>query len=197
MAIKKIRMRPEGTGDYGDILHPETSADLVIETDTKKVMTSDERTKLSNLPTSALPTTGGDLTGTLKIMELKEHCSILTSAYSASEVIQILDGALYYNKAAATNDVAIGVRGDGSTLLNTVMAIGESMTFAVLLTNSTTAYKISSVVVSSGTTSVFWANGSAPTGNANSVDAYLFHVIKIADNVFAIFASQSKFATVA
>lgn len=33
MAVKKIRMRPEGTNDYGDILHPETSADMVIASD--------------------------------------------------------------------------------------------------------------------------------------------------------------------
>lgn len=30
MAIKKIRMRPEGTNDYGDVLYPETSADVVV-----------------------------------------------------------------------------------------------------------------------------------------------------------------------
>lgn len=29
MAIKKIRMRPEGVNDYTDVLHPETSADVV------------------------------------------------------------------------------------------------------------------------------------------------------------------------
>lgn len=33
MAVKKIRMRPEGINDYGDILHPETSADQVIASD--------------------------------------------------------------------------------------------------------------------------------------------------------------------
>lgn len=33
MAIKKIRMRPEDNNDYADILHPETSADLVIDLD--------------------------------------------------------------------------------------------------------------------------------------------------------------------
>lgn len=35
------------------ILHPETSADVIKETTTKKVMTSDERTKLSNIASGA------------------------------------------------------------------------------------------------------------------------------------------------
>ena len=71
-------MRPEGTGDYADILHPETSADQVVETETKKVMTDVERTKLSNALTSVtkadvglgnvtndaqMPIAGGTFTG--------------------------------------------------------------------------------------------------------------------------------------
>lgn len=52
MATKNIRMRPEGSGDYGDILHPETNADQIVETTTKKVMTAEERTKLTNALTS-------------------------------------------------------------------------------------------------------------------------------------------------
>jgi len=34
MAIKKFRFRPEGVNDYSDILHPETSADVVLLGDT-------------------------------------------------------------------------------------------------------------------------------------------------------------------
>ena len=53
MATKNIRMRPEGSGDYGDILHPETNADQIIETTTAKVMTADERTKLAGIEAGA------------------------------------------------------------------------------------------------------------------------------------------------
>ena len=51
MAIKKIQMMPPG---YTDIVHPETSADNIIETDSKKVMTGDERTKLGSIPSDAV-----------------------------------------------------------------------------------------------------------------------------------------------
>lgn len=33
MAIRKIEMRPPGSGDYADVLHPRTSADIVVSTD--------------------------------------------------------------------------------------------------------------------------------------------------------------------
>lgn len=48
MAIKKIRMRPPG---YSDIIYPETSADVVVETIDKKIMTADERTKINLINT--------------------------------------------------------------------------------------------------------------------------------------------------
>lgn len=51
MAIKKIQMIPPG---YTDVVHPETAADNIIETDSKKVMTGDERTKLGSIPSDAV-----------------------------------------------------------------------------------------------------------------------------------------------
>lgn len=53
MAVIKITMQPEGTNDYADELHPKTSADQIVETATKKVMTDAERTKLAGIATGA------------------------------------------------------------------------------------------------------------------------------------------------
>ncbi len=65
MAIKKIQIKPEGSNDYGDVLHPETSASCVIEETNKRFMTDAERTKLGGIATGANnyvhPTTAGNL----------------------------------------------------------------------------------------------------------------------------------------
>lgn len=53
MAYKKIRIRPEGTNNYADILHPETTASQVIEEANKKFMTYAERTKLAGIEEGA------------------------------------------------------------------------------------------------------------------------------------------------
>ena len=50
MAIKKIQMIPEGTNDYGDVLHPETTASQVIEETNKKFMTGVEKTNVAKIP---------------------------------------------------------------------------------------------------------------------------------------------------
>jgi len=62
MAIKKIQMKPEGVNDYGDVLHPETSADMVLDTASKVLMLPAERTKLSVV----MPIAGGTFTGIVK-----------------------------------------------------------------------------------------------------------------------------------
>lgn len=48
MAIKKVRIRPEGGNNYADVLHPETSADIVIESEDKMFVSSAEKTKWNN-----------------------------------------------------------------------------------------------------------------------------------------------------
>jgi len=48
MTIKKIEMRPKGTGNYTDILYPKTSADMVIANDGQ-----DLETKLPTFLTTA------------------------------------------------------------------------------------------------------------------------------------------------
>ena len=53
MAIKKIQMIPEGSNNYGDVLHPETSASQVVEETNKKFMTDAERSKLNGVASGA------------------------------------------------------------------------------------------------------------------------------------------------
>ena len=81
--------------------------------------------------------------------------------------------------------------------LNTVMSTGQSLTTAVLSTNGATAYYPTSITVDgtrSGVT-VKWQGGTAPTtGNASSIDAYVYTVIKTGAATFTVLASQTKFA---
>jgi hypothetical protein len=89
MAYKKIRIRPESTNEFADVLHPETSADMVIETTDKQfvsstdkenwnlkagiavattvddgLMSSEDKVKLDTLdPSASMPIGGGTFTG--------------------------------------------------------------------------------------------------------------------------------------
>ena len=51
MAIQKIEIRPEGVNDYGDLVYPKTSSDMVEEVTNKKFVTDAEKTNIGKIPT--------------------------------------------------------------------------------------------------------------------------------------------------
>jgi hypothetical protein len=78
-----------------------------------------------------------------------------------------------------------------------MMSTGESVTVAFLVTQGATAYYNTSVQVDGTTSGVTtkWQGGAAPTsGNASSIDAYVYTVIKTGSATFTVFASQTQFA---
>jgi hypothetical protein len=64
-----------------------------------------------------------------------------------------------------------------------------------LNTNGTTAYYPNVIQVDGSSVTPKWQGGTAPTaGNASSIDAYVFTIIKTASATFTVLASQTKFA---
>jgi hypothetical protein len=151
--------------------------------------------------------TGVDITGTAltdgltvngltKIEEILEK--VLTStATSGTLNIELIgdNGAVFFATNNQTANRTINFRGDGSTTLNNSMAIGESFTSSVLMTQGTTAYYLNAYQVDGSAVTPKWSGGSAPTaGNASSIDVYTFTIIKTANATFTVLASQTQFA---
>jgi len=94
-----------------------------------------------------------------------------------------------------TADRTINFRGDVSNSLDSIMSVGESMTFAVLATQGSTAYYFSAVQIDGSSVTPKWQGGTAPTeGNADSIDSYSFSIIKTGSATFTVLASQTQFA---
>lgn len=103
---------------------------------------------------------------------------------------------LFYTTNASANWV-VNLRGSSGTSMNTLLATGQSITVAFLVTQGGTAYYNTSVQVDGTTTGVTtrWQGGTAPTsGNASGVDVYTYTVIKTGSATYSVFASQSRFA---
>ena len=84
-------------------------------------------------------------------------------------------------------------------LANSVLSVGQSVTFAFLVTNGSTAYKPATspgaFQVDGVTITPKWQGGTAPSsGNASSIDSYTFTIIKTASATYTVLASQVKFA---
>jgi len=101
---------------------------------------------------------------------------------------------LYYTSNASAN-WTLNVRASSGATLNSIMTTGDSQTITFLVTNSTTAYYPTSFTIDGTSVTPKWQGGTAPTaGNASSIDAYTYVIIKTATSTYTVFASQTKFA---
>jgi len=187
---------------------------LIIAGDTSGTITL-QAPAVSGTTALNLPTTSGSLltdaanntfTGTQTFtgsssataIVLNDAAEVATiSATAATGTINYditTQSVLYYTSNASAN-WTMNFRASSGTSLNTLMAIGQSMTVAFLVTNGTTAYRPTVFQVDGTAVTPKWQGGTAPTaGNASSIDVYVFTIIKTASATFTVLASQTKFA---
>lgn len=157
-------------------------------------------TSIQNSPIGSSTASSGAFTtlsasGTTSIYEVLEKASIAATSLTGTVNYNALDGAVLYCTSNASGNWTLNVRGDGSTTLNNVMATGDSLSLAVLVTQGSTAYYQSGFQIDGSSVTPKWAGGTAPTaGNASSVDAYTITIFKTGSATFTVFASQTKFA---
>lgn len=157
-------------------------------------------TSIQNSPIGSSTASSGAFTtlsasGTTSIYEVLEKASIAATSLTGTVNYNALDGAVLYCTSNASGNWTLNVRGDGSTTLNNVMATGDSLSLAVLVTQGSTAYYQSGFQIDGSAVTPKWAGGTAPTaGNASSVDVYTITIFKTGSAAFTVFASQTKFA---
>lgn len=104
-------------------------------------------------------------------------------------------GILYYTTNASAN-FTLNFRGNSGTTLNSILTTGDTISAVFLNTNGTTAYYPTAFTIDGSSVTPKWSGGSAPAaGNASSVDAYTFTIIKTASATFTVLAGGPvKFA---
>ena len=133
-----------------------------------------------------------------KAIVLNDAAEVATvSATAATGTINYditTQSVLYYTSNASAN-WTVNFRASSGTSLNTLMATGESMTVAFLVTQGATAYYNNVVQVDGSTVTPKYQGGTAyAAGNASSVDVYMYTIIKTGNAAFTVFTSQTKFA---
>lgn len=103
-------------------------------------------------------------------------------------------GVVYYTSNASAN-WTVNFRGDGSTTLNSLMAVGETRTVTFMVSQGSPAYYNNAVTIDGASVTPKWQGGAAPTnGNTSSIDIYTYSILKTASATFTVFASQTRFA---
>lgn len=132
--------------------------------------------------------------GTTSVAEMIEKVDIPTSTTGTINFDFLSQAVQFYNTNQTANRT-INFRGDSSNSLDSIMAVGESMTAAVLMKQGTTAYYLNTYQIDGSAVTPEWSNGDAPSsGNTSSIDSYVFTIIKTASATFTVLASQSQYA---
>ena len=138
---------------------------------------------------SSITVSSATVNGTLDIEEVYEKVTTATSTTGTITFDTTAQGVEFYTADQTAN------RTINFSNVNANLAIGQSITSAILLTNGGTPYYLNAYQVDGGAVTPKWQGGTAPTeGNASGIDSYSFTIIKTADATFTVIASQTQFA---
>jgi hypothetical protein len=125
----------------------------------------------------------------------KETIEIVNAGSTGTINVDILTASVEYYTTDATANWTLNVRGNGSTSLDSLMSTGQQISVVYLNKNGATAYYPTSFTIDSVAVTPKWLGGSAPAaGNINSIDVYIYTIIKTGAATFTVLASQNKFA---
>lgn len=191
------------------------TADLTTgQTLTNKTLTAPIIATISNTGTLTLPTStdtivGRATTDTLTNKTLttpiinggtlvgpEERTTVAaTAATGTINFDAVTQGVLYFTSNASAN-WTLNIRGNSGTTLSSILAVGDAITVTHLVTNGSTAYYNNVVQIDGSSVTPKYQGGTAfAAGNASSIDAYVYTVVKTAATpTYTVFASQTKFA---
>jgi len=176
---------------------PATTSDTLVGKATTDTLTNKTLTSPTiNTATIATPTiTGGTNTGSILISPEERTTVSATAATGTVAFDAVTQGVLYYTTNASAN-WTLNIRGNSSTTLSSLLAVGDAITVTFLVTQGATAYYPTAYQIDGAAVTPKWQGGTAPSaGNASSIDAYSLTIIKTAATpTYTVLGSQTKFA---
>jgi hypothetical protein len=177
-------------GSSGDTI---TTAKIVATT--AEILSGQSVTGTATFNSAVVMSGESTLSGGSLLKRVKETTTVSATAAANTISYDFITQSVLYYTSDATGNWVLNVRGDSGTTLNSVMSTGQSATVAFLATQGATAYYQTALQIDGSSVTPKYQGGSAPTeGNASSVDAYVFTIIKTADATFTALGSQTQFA---
>jgi hypothetical protein len=142
---------------------------------------------------NAVAITGGTISNAV-VTTLGEITTVSATAATGTINYDIITQSVLYYTTSASANWTVNFRGNGSTSLNTLMAVGETRTVTFLVTQGATAYYNNAVTIDGTSVTPKWQGGVAPTGgNVSGIDTYTYSIIKTASATFTVLASLTQF----
>lgn len=125
----------------------------------------------------------------------EETMNIVAAAATGTINFDTTTSTIWYYTTNASANHTLNFRFSSGSSLNSNLTTGDAITVVWMNTNGATAYYPNVIQVDGSTITPKFQNGTAfSAGNASSIDAYSFTIIKTASATFTVLASQTKFA---
>jgi hypothetical protein len=126
----------------------------------------------------------------------EEAINIVATASSGTVNTDLKTAGVTFATANASANWVLNFRGDGTATADSLITVGQSISHVYMNTNGTgTFYPTSYTIDGTAVTPRWQAAGTPTVGNANSIDAYAFTIMKTASTpTYTVLASQTRFA---
>jgi len=124
-----------------------------------------------------------------------ESAYVIGSALAATENVYVSTNPTdILVTANSANNFVLNFAATSVSSLNGLMAVDDSLSVSLTITNGTTAYYCTGVEIDGVSQTVNWQGGSAPAGgHASSLDVYTFNIKKTASATYTVLASLVQF----
>jgi hypothetical protein len=175
------------TSNTGPI--PTVAIDTAVTADLTTAQT------LTNKTLTSPAITGGTNTGSVLISPEERTTVEATAATGTINYDALTQGVLFFTSNASAN-WTLNIRGNSGTTLSSILAVGDAITVTHLVTNGATPYYNNALQIDGSAVTPKYQGGTAfAAGNASSIDAYVYTVVKTAATpTYTVFASQTRFA---
>ncbi|MBI1377260.1 MAG: hypothetical protein GC157_07240 [Frankiales bacterium] len=145
--------------------------------------------------TLTAPTVNGGQQNAAILSSPQENCQVSTTAATGTVQVDLVTAAVWYYTTSASANWTFNFRGNSGTSLDSLLAVGDSVSVVFLVTQGATAYYPTAFTVDGSAVTPKWSGGAAPSaGNASAVDAYSFTIIKTGSGTFTVLAGAGSFA---
>jgi len=152
--------------------------------------------------TNKLPLAGGTITGSLNVgslklgSQVKEVFNNINNKLSNAPNIDVNSGNVhFFSGQSESANATPNIRGNSSTSLNSVLAIGETITVSIVIVASGSGFYQNVTVDGSNPSFKRWLNDSEPSVAASSGDfeIYTYTILKTANALFTVLCNRSVF----
>jgi hypothetical protein len=164
--------------------------ELTVDTDKDTVVVHDGATA-GGFPLARAA--GGSLADTT-IKGIEEDINIVASAATGTINFDVSTASIWYYTSNATANHTLNFRYSSTVSLNTALPVGDAITLVWLNTNGATAYYPNTIQIDGTTITGIKVPAAITAGNASSIDAYSFTIIKTASATYTVLETQTKFA---